>query len=469
MDIDEHEAPGMAHKIPVFMRRPGALLATSLLTAGCWLAPAAFAESLAEAVTHSVETHPDVRTAVSRWRASQARITLEQSAYRPKLDVNASGGWQHRSEAAADGKNEDSQGEASILLQQPLFDGFAASHRVTGARAEAHSHYLRTLEAAQRLALQVTQAYLAVVRFEQLAELARDNLAVHDAMHQQIALRAQAGLAGQADLDQVSSRRARARSNLVETVNGLSHQRNDFYGTVNRDPENLVMPASHPGDTSPLPASLDEALALAHKQNPGLQAADYAIKTREAQKTATRGRFLPRLDLEIGQTWRDGRSDLSRFNDQSDTLSARLNLSYNLYSGGADRARQREAIWSLESARARQSLNRRTVARELRQAWDDFVYMKSRLHYLKEQIRASRAVVKAHQKQFRLGKTSLLDLLDTENELFQVQRDFIQAVHSELMSRYRLLHHTGQLLDYFEVKLPDGRRPSHAGAGVSQK
>jgi adhesin transport system outer membrane protein len=45
----------------------------------------------------------------------------------------------------------------------------------------------------------------------------------------------------------------------------------------------------------------------------------------------------------------------------------------------------------------------------------------------------------------------LLDLLDTENELFQARKDYLDASFNELSSRYRLLNVTGQLLDSLRV------------------
>ena len=108
----------------------------------------------------------------------------------------------------------------------------------------------------------------------------------------------------------------------------------------------------------------------------------------------------------------------------------------------------------MEEARASRELSYRNVTRDLRLAWDSFVYLDGQVRYLKEHISASREVAKAYQQQFRLGKRSLLDLLDTENELFLSQRDFIETVHEEIFSRYRVLHSTGQLLESVNVDLP---------------
>ena len=45
----------------------------------------------------------------------------------------------------------------------------------------------------------------------------------------------------------------------------------------------------------------------------------------------------------------------------------------------------------------------------------------------------------------------MLDLLDTENELFQARKDYLDANFDELIARYRLLNVTGQLLESLRV------------------
>ena len=58
------------------------------------------------------------------------------------------------------------------------------------------------------------------------------------------------------------------------------------------------------------------------------------------------------------------------------------------------------------------------------------------------------------QQQFRIGQRSLLDLLDTENELHQACIDFVGAQMTEISAQYRVLHAMGLLLDSLKVALP---------------
>ena len=410
------------------------------------------ADTLQETISYTIETNPEVLISMNRYRVGEENIAIERAGYLPRLGVSGRAGWQRKhSRTNTNTKTTDRIGETTISLQQMLFDGFRTMNRLEGARMDVRSRSLMMHSRAESVALKVVEVYLKVIRSEQLVELARENLAIHDEIYDQIHQRTDSGLSRTSDLEQIRSRRARASANLVTAINTLSNGRSEFFNIVNRKPLALVMPDL---DTSMLPDTLDEAMAMAGKQNPSIMAASYDIKTYEAQAQATKSNFLPQLDLEVGQTWSDIRSDIPTADGRTDTLSAMLNFSYNLYNGGADQARRREAAWKVEEARASRELSYRNVTRDLRLAWDSFVYLDGQVRYLKEHISASREVAKAYQQQFRLGKRSLLDLLDTENELFLSQRDFIETVHEEIFSRYRVLHSTGQLLESVNVDLP---------------
>ena len=440
-----------------------ALLKSFLLTS-VLLPVQSWADTLEETVSFTIETNPQILISNSRYRASQEVINIERGNYLPKLGVSSSVGIQRKNNRFKTGntKTTDRKVDTTVSLRQMVFDGFSTQNRVEGARQDSRSRSLMLKARAESLALKVTEVYLRVIRSEQLLELARDNLAVHDEIYDQIHQRTGSGLSRTSDLEQIRSRRARASANLVAAINVLSNARSEYFDLVNRKPADLDMPEMN---KEMLPVTLDEAMALAGEKNPVIAAASVDIRAYEARASALDGNFWPKVDLDVGQTWADIDSKIKSSDGRTDELSATLNFSYNIYNGGIDKARKEEAAWKIEEARANRQLTYRNVTRDLRLAWDSFVYMEGQIRYLTEHIEASREVAKAYQQQFRLGKRSLLDLLDTENELFQSQRDFIQVIHEELFSRYRILHNTGQLLEMMSLSLPQIQANTATTAG----
>ena len=55
---------------------------------------------------------------------------------------------------------------------------------------------------------------------------------------------------------------------------------------------------------------------------------------------------------------------------------------------------------------------------------------------------------------FNIGQRTLLDLLDSENELFRARTSLTNALYDELFTMYRVLNSTGSLLESMEIIAP---------------
>ena len=58
----------------------------------------------------------------------------------------------------------------------------------------------------------------------------------------------------------------------------------------------------------------------------------------------------------------------------------------------------------------------------------------------------------AYRSQFEIGQRTLLDLLDSENELYDAKRELINAENNMLLAQARQLAGSGMLLEALEVK-----------------
>jgi len=67
---------------------------------------------------------------------------------------------------------------------------------------------------------------------------------------------------------------------------------------------------------------------------------------------------------------------------------------------------------------------------------------------------ASKQTRFAYQDEFKVGKRTLLDLLDSQNEFYQSQIELTRGENAEMLSRYRLLNGMGRLLYFLKLRLP---------------
>ena len=75
--------------------------------------------------------------------------------------------------------------------------------------------------------------------------------------------------------------------------------------------------------------------------------------------------------------------------------------------------------------------------------------------FLADHVDSASETVIAYEKQYKLGKRTLLDLLNTENELFEARKDYLDAKYAEQYAKYRVMNATGGLLAALRVDTPE--------------
>jgi adhesin transport system outer membrane protein len=96
----------------------------------------------------------------------------------------------------------------------------------------------------------------------------------------------------------------------------------------------------------------------------------------------------------------------------------------------------------------------RQVQEGLGLAWNAREALLKQKDFMQQHVQASYDTVMAYRKQFLLDTRSLLDVLNTENELFEARQNAVNTDYDELYSEYRILNATGGLLDSVSFKAP---------------
>ena len=218
----------------------------------------------------------------------------------------------------------------------------------------------------------------------------------------------------------------------------------EFYRVVGEYPQSLVVPLAVDG----VPGTLEQALELALSNNPGLKAVEAELEASIAGRKQAKGSFYPRFDLEVGATRND---DLDGSEGANDDESAVVRMTYNIYRGGADRARLNEAEAREFAVREGVRSSKRAVEEDVTLIWNELQDILIRLEYLDAHVRSTKEVLSVYREQLSLGKRTLLDLLDVQNELLRAQIAKVSGEYIALLARYRVLASTGQLLATLEI------------------
>ena len=83
--------------------------------------------------------------------------------------------------------------------------------------------------------------------------------------------------------------------------------------------------------------------------------------------------------------------------------------------------------------------------------WNELDDILMRLEYLEAHVNSTREVLAVYNEQLTLGKRTLLDLLDVQNELLRAQIALITGQYTAMFSRYRVVTSTGRLLKTLDI------------------
>lgn len=403
--------------------------------------------TLSEAVSQTIQTNPDILIDANRKLSIDEAVKQAKGGYYPKVDLNLGIGreWSENTSTRNNSGGDASlwRRESGLTLSQLLYDGSATSSEVSRQKARLSSASRKVMGTSEQIGLKAIEAYLDVLRREELLKLAQDNLAAHDRTFDQIKLRSEGGIGRKADLDQAQARLSLSQANVASAEANLRESNITYNRVVGAMPDALVKPA-----TIEAPASVDDALKVALDNNPILRSAMADIEAAQAQKSAAESLLKPRVNLELGTNWNH---DLDGVRFKDNDAFAMVRMRYNLYHGGADAARISETTIQTQEATEVMHRTQRQVEESLRLSWNSLLTAQDRLPKLKATAEAAERTRDGYTKQFNIGQRTLLDLLDSENELYTGRSNYLEAQYIDMFSRYRLMADMGRLLETLGV------------------
>jgi len=422
------------------------------------------AATLQDVVADNIEQNPEVQRALQNYAAVIQEIRQARAGYYPTLDATLGYGYEWTDKENGTQDTELDRREARLNLNQMIFDGFATSSEVKRHEARAASRASSMKDTAQRYALEASRAYMEVLRREQLLTLAKESLYNHVTIYDQIKRRTESGMDSLASNQQADGRLALAEVNMLAAENNLRDARANYLRVVGQPaPEN---PEPFNAMELGLPASLEEAVARGLESQPIVGVAQFDVEAAVAQRDAAKSRMYPRLDFEVERRWDE---NIDGIEGDDEDLTAMLRLRYNLFNGGADKARIRQTEHQIGEAQAIQRDAQRQIRESIELAWNAHEILTRQMAHLERHVISSEETRDSYKKQFDIGQRSLLDLLDTENEVFSAKNQLAEARIDDQMAQLRILAGTGDLLEALNVPLPEvGDQPQQEMADSGQ-
>lgn len=403
-------------------------------------APEAAGMSLNDVLRRTYETNPSLKAARAGLDAAREALPQAQAGWKPVVEAEGS---VSRTELDSDpdmGNDGATPKEASVSVVQPVFRGGRTVAGIRSANNAIRAAEFGTLTVAQDVLLAAAQAYLDVIRDSAVLELRESDRDVVARQLKASQNRFEVGEVTKTDVSQSQARLARAESELISARGNLRVARAVFSEIVGEVPDGLE---KKPAVTLPLPATLDEALAMAEKNNPDIQVARYGYRSADDDADSVFGELLPEVNAfgSFGTEW----DSVSGLTDRESAATVGLRASVPLYEAGTIRSRLRQAQHTARQRLREVEGARRGAAGRIVAAWETLEAARAEITSRRAQVEASRLARDGVRQEADVGERTIIDALDADQEYLDAQVALVAAERNEIVAQFELAAALGLL------------------------
>lgn len=407
-----------------------------------------YAADLKSVLKEVIDNHPEILQKRQELSAAEHELTIARSGFLPKIDVRSSVAKEKANTQMTGFQNRNFNTlNSNIVLSQNLFSGFSTDSEVGVKRHNIEIKMHELEEKENDISLRLIKSYLDVVKASELLDVERKNVQVHEEMYRKITLKTQSGSGRMGDYKEVLAKLALSYVNTLTQDNNY----NDAAAVLNTvvghytDVHELEKQSIDP---LVIPRTLEEAIKEAVQNNPSILVSRSEIESAKKSVTLERSSYYPKVDAELNSRSYDNASGTQ---NTDKTAAAMLTLSYNLYNGGSDEARIKRSLSQTYNAIERFRSVERDVAEKMTMAYNAYTVFNRQKPFLEVYSDASFEKTHYYQEEFDLGRRSLIDLLDSENEYSTARRKEVENEYELQYSFFRVLAAKNGLITYFNI------------------
>ena len=296
--------------------------------------------------------------------------------------------------------------------------------------------------AEQDLIIRVSQAYFDVLSAE--ATLAFSDADVKAIARQldQAQQRFEVGLIAITDVNEAQARYDQARADAIAAQNEVDDALESLAEITGQPIPELAGLRAGTELRRPDPENLDDWTQLALETNPGILSARYDVDIAKKEIKRQDAGDSPALDL-VG-SYNISRTDSRNGTDLNDARIG-LQLNFPLYTGGGVSAATRQARFQYEAAQEVLEQQRRATQTQVRNAYRGVLASISRVKALEATEVSAKSALEATEAGFEVGTRTLVDVLNSQRELFRAERDLAISRYDYILNMLSLRQAAGTL------------------------
>ena len=401
--------------------------------------------NLQEAVSAAYENNPELRAQNYSVAAAKSQKQKSYGGFLPNVSADLNSGTQN-TKVNEGFTLKGAANKKTIGLSQDLFNGGGTYFDIKRAGSVVSRENSLKDAKEQEIILNVIEAYLNILRFEELVKIERDNLESQKRVldYTQKKLSAKDATKSEfakanADYLTASSTRVAVENNLVSakaTFTKLTGIEINKIGALkNVSDENFYKNISK--------LNSETLFELALQNNPEIKAAQYGLDSAKYQSSMSKSSMLPSVKLTMSAS--EEKNPLYYNNQEYRNNSVYVNLHVPIFSSGVEYAN----ISETNNIMNREKYNLDGVRVKVRQQIVEFLNKIKSFHSqyesVKEQEAANEVYVMTLGEEERLGTKSIIDLLRANQELYIARVSRVNLSYDKVLAIFNLKNLVGGL------------------------
>ena len=439
-------------------RRADAWVIASLLAVLAVSAAPLQAEDLLETYALAKSSDPQLKIAAAGVERAQEGVIQARSALLPR--VNASLGYSNSNsnfplrnpvtqQNVGQGESRSDSKSYGADISQSLYD-HANYTRLAAAKIQIERAEAQFKSAEQALLLRVAQAYFTTLTAQDaLASAKAEETAVARQL-EQAEQRFNVGLTAITDVHEARARYDGSVAAAILSENQLDDAKAALTELTGQNIEQISVVRETIPLQAPAPAEWQTWVDLAIKNNPTLSASAANASAAQKQIETAKSAFYPTVSASFGYN-NSSSNVVARVpqrqpsTSENDGQTLGVNVNVPIFAGFANASRVRQAVSESETAKDQLEIERRTVTRQTRNAYRAVLAGVSEVKARSQALVSAKSALEATQAGFEVGTRTIVDVLLSQQVLFQAQRDYSSARHNFLVNGLRLKSSAGTI------------------------
>ncbi len=410
-----------------------------------------FAQDLIETYRLALENDPEYRSVyLNQYSTAEFKsqsiaqmlpnISLIGSSSRKSLNNNKSNTFQSSGQSST-GTQTYGNHTFAIIITQPVFNWGhwiqlnQSDNKIAQAEAQFQAEY-------QKLIVRTSEAYFNILAAQDTLEFTVAEKAAIAKQLEQSKQRFDVGLIAITDVYEAQAAYDQARANEIEAANFLDDSKESLRELIGENEADLNLLQANIPLNLPEPADISSWSKSAENNNFNIVAQLNQTEAAKKEIKLKQSAHLPTIDLVGNYSVQD---DTSSFGLKGDTNSVGLEINLPIFEGGGTHSRAKQAQFDYQREKENLTKVKRTVTRQVRNAYRGVVSSLSRVEALAATVKSSESALEASEAGFQVGTRTMVDVLAEQRNLFRSKRDYSRSRYDYLINGIKLKEAAGSL------------------------